>query len=224
MKVRNWMQRDPISVGSDTLVTEAKRILAKYNTNALPVLDDGKLRGVITRVSCLRATEFVTRTQDPNEFNYLINRLKVKDLMVRNPVTLKSSDTMEYALKRGQELKVGQFPVMEDGKVVGLISKTEIFKLAAQFLGAFERWSGITLEPVEICHGQIGRIVAIAESAGANVHSINPVSDETAGRTKRVILRFECDSCNDLGEVVEAFEAAGYKVLEVDNEVQKTSD
>lgn len=224
MKVRNWMQRDPISVGSDTLVTEAKRILAENNTNALPVLDDGKLRGVITRVSCLRATEFVTRTQDPNEFDYLINRLKVKDLMVRNPATLKATDTMEYALKKGQELKVGQFPVLEEGKVVGLISKTEIFKLAAQFLGAFERWSGITLEPVEISPGQIGRIAAIAESVGANVHSINPVGDESPGRRKRVILRFECDSCNNLGEVVEAFEQAGYRVLEVDNEVQNTRD
>ncbi|GAB4350521.1 MAG: hypothetical protein Kow006_13400 [Gammaproteobacteria bacterium] len=219
MKVQNWMQSDPISVTSDALVTEAKRILAENNVNALPVVDDGVLRGLVTRVSCLRATEFVTRTQDPHEFDYLVNRLKVKDLMVREPATLRASDSMEYALKKGQELKVGQFPVLDGDKVVGLISKTEIFKLAAQFLGAFERWSGVTLAPVEIRAGQIGKIVAIAEECGANVHSVFPIGEEGSEGKRRVILRFECGSCK-VSEVVRAFEESGYAVLESDSEVQ----
>ncbi|KAA3630228.1 MAG: CBS domain-containing protein [Proteobacteria bacterium] len=221
MKVTNWMQPNPRTITSDALVSEAKRILSENNLRALPVVDDGELRGLITRASCLRATEFVTRTQDVNEFDYLVNRLKVKDLMVRRPATVKATDTMEHVLQKGQTLKIGQFPVLEGDQVVGLISATEVFKLAAIFLGVFEKWSGITLAPIEIEPGTVGRIAAIAEGAGAIVHSIYPIGQEVAGGPKRVILRFKCTACEKVDEVVSAFEGAGYKVLEFDAELQK---
>ena len=184
------------------LVSEAKRILSENNLRALPVVDDGRLRGLITRASCLRATEFVTRTQDVNEFDYLVNRLKVKDLMVRRPATVKADDTMEHVLQKGQALRVGQFPVLEGDRVVGLISATEVFKLAAIFLGVFEKWSGLTLAPIEIGAGTIGRITAIAEGAGAIVHSVYPLAQDVGGGPKRVIMRFKCRPCEKSEQVV----------------------
>ncbi|RPH66685.1 MAG: CBS domain-containing protein, partial [Burkholderiales bacterium] len=85
MLVRNWMQTDPITVPSDTLVSEAKRLLSDNNLHALPVVDDGRMRGLVTRANLLRQGQFVLRTQDPDEFNYFVTRLKVRDIMVRNP-------------------------------------------------------------------------------------------------------------------------------------------
>jgi hypothetical protein len=67
-------------------------------------------------------------------------------------------------LQRGQELGIGQFPVMEQGQVVGIISANEIFSLAAHFLGAWEKRSGVTLAPLEIKPGMIGRITDIVEA------------------------------------------------------------
>lgn len=221
MIVKYWMQKSPATVTSDRLVADAERLLAENSLRALPVVDNGRLRGLLTRACCLRAHEFVARTQDPNEFDFMVNRLKVKDLMVRNPATVRVDDTMEHCLQKGQALRIGQFPVMDGDAVVGLISATEVFRLASQFLGAFEQWSGITLTAVEIGPGTVGKIARVAEEAGAILHSIYPLGEAPNSRPKRVIVRFRCD---DLNAVVSAFKQAGYEVLEADAEVQTPSD
>lgn len=137
MLVRDWMQPDPVVVASDTLVSEANRILSQNKLHALPVVDDGKLRGLVTRANLLRMGHFVLSTQDTDELAFFSTRLKVRDVMLRNPATVQADDTMQLCLERGRELGVAQFPVLDaGGKVVGVISANEIFQLAAHCLGA----------------------------------------------------------------------------------------
>lgn len=216
MIVRNWMQANPIVIHSDTLLSEAKRILTENNLHGLPVVDNGRLRGLITRANCLRAAHFALRTQNVDELNFFSNRLKVKDLMVRNPATIQANDTMEHCLQLGQELGVAQFPVMDQDQVVGMISANEIFSLAAHFLGAWEKRSGVTLAPMELKPGAIGRITDIAEAAGAEVQAIYPIGkpedvNPQEHHRKKVIIRFHSENTQI---VVKALEDAGYPVIE----------
>ncbi|HYW93792.1 MAG TPA: CBS domain-containing protein [Gammaproteobacteria bacterium] len=217
MIVGNWMQSSPATVTSDTLVADAERILAENSLNALPVVDGDGLRGLLTRASCLRAHDFVTRKQDPHEFDFLVNRLKVRDLMVRTPETVRVDDTMEHCLRKGQALGIGQFPVMDGDRLAGLISATEVFRLASRFLGAFEQWSGLTLSLGESGHGTVGRIAAIVDGTGAVLHSIYPLHGPEDDHPRRLVVRFESD---DLQAVVDAFEGAGYEILEAEARVQ----
>ena len=53
MMVRNWMQADPMTIPSDMLVSEAKRLLSENALHALPVVDGGRLRGLVTRANLL---------------------------------------------------------------------------------------------------------------------------------------------------------------------------
>lgn len=216
MIVRNWMQHNPTLVNGDTLLSEAKRILSEHNLQALPVVDDGRLRGVITRAHCLQASHFVARTQNADEYSFFANRLKVKDIMVRNPATVNATDTMEDCLRRGQELGIAQFPVMDGGQVVGVISSREIFSLAAHFLGAWEKRCGVTLGPMELKPGTIGRIADLVEGAGAEVQAVYPISrGEDGGNGKlherKVIVRFHAA---EMKKVVAVLEAAGFRVIE----------
>ena len=126
MLVRNWMQQNPIVIGSDTLVHEAKQIITDKNLHGLPVVDDGRLRGLITRAICLRAAHYVLRTQNSDELNYFSNCVKVKDLMVRNPVTIQASDTMEHCLEVGIQHGVAQLPVMEGERIVGILDESDV--------------------------------------------------------------------------------------------------
>jgi acetoin utilization protein AcuB len=134
MMVRNWMQANPMTIPSDTLVSDAKRLLSEHNLHALPVVDQGRLRGLVTRANMLRMGHFVLRKQDPDEFNFFVNRLRVRDVMVRNPATVSDEDSMQACLRRGRELQVAQFPVMHGDQVVGIITANEIFQLAAHCL------------------------------------------------------------------------------------------
>jgi hypothetical protein len=132
---------------------------------------------------------------------------------------------MEECLRRGQDLGIGQFPVMEDGKVVGVISSKEIFSLAAHFLGAWEKRCGITLGPLEIKPGTIGRIADLVEGAGAEVQAIYPITRGEDGgngqpRERKVIVRFHAA---ELKKVVAVLEAAGFRVIESVDTTAKTS-
>jgi len=216
MMVRNWMQANPMTIPSDMLVSEAKRLLSENNLHALPVVDGGRLRGLVTRANLLRTGHFVLRTQNPTELEYFVTRLKVKDIMVRNPATVRASDTMEHCLLKGQELGVAQFPVVDGEQVVGIISANEIFQLAAQCLGAWERRSGVTLAPVRLGPGVLGRIADVVEAAGAVLQALYPVGrhDGRAGTgypDKKIIIRFHA---SDVRGVVSALNAAGFEVIE----------
>jgi len=216
MIVRHWMQTNPITIPSDTLVSEAKRLLSDNNLHALPVVDQGRLRGLVTRANMLRMGHFVLRTQSADEFNFFVNRLKVRDVMVRNPATVQIDDTMEHCLLKGQERGVAQFPVMDGDAVVGIISANEIFQLAAHCMGAWERRSGLTLAPLKLGPGVLGRIADVAEAAGAELQAIYPVGRHARPggdslQEKTVILRFHAA---EVEAVVAALATAGFPVLE----------
>ena len=216
MLVRNWMRPSPMTVPGTMLVSEAKRILSENNLHALPVVEGGRLRGLVTRANLLRMGHFVLRTQDPDEFNYFVTRVRVRDIMLRNPATVQAGDTMDYCLRKGQELRVAQFPVLEGDALVGIISANEIFQLAAHCLGAWEHSTGLTLAPVELGPGVMGRIAAACESAGAVLHALYPIGrlgghSQDGSAHKQVVVRFQAP---DAAAVMFALRAAGFPVLE----------
>jgi acetoin utilization protein AcuB len=217
MIVGNWMKHHPLTVTAETLVSEAKRILDDNNVQSLPVVDQsGRLRGLVTQSNLLRLSHFVLRTQNQDEFAYFNNRLRVRDVMVRNPGTVRIDDTMELCLKKGRELGVSQFPVLDGERVVGTISASEIFELAAHAVGAWEKRNGVTLAPQRLGPGVLGRIADAAEGAGAQLHAIYPMPIHHAGDPpvddglRTVVLRFHS---GDLGGVVRALEAGGFRVV-----------
>ncbi len=215
MIVRNWMQRQPMTIAGDDLVSEAKRLISENKLQALIVVDArGRLRGLVTRANLLRLGHFVMRTQSPDEFSFFATRLRVRDVMVRNPATVDIGDTIEECLRRGRDLGVAQFPVLDNGKVVGIISSNEIFQLAAHFAGAWEKRNGVTLAPLNLGPGVLGKIADVAEAAGAVLQAIYPVQrrhDDEDDDEKSVILRFHAA---DAAVVVTALEAAGFAVAE----------
>ena len=143
MILRNWMRKEPVTVTSDSSVLEATRIIAETNLRALPVVDEGQLRGIVTRRDLLGAADLVARTQDMHEVEYYTHRLKIKDLMIRWPKTMTVDDTVEYCMLKGQEEQVSFYPVMDGDQLMGTVSSVEIFRSLAQILGTGEKWRGI---------------------------------------------------------------------------------
>jgi len=204
------MKPDPQTISSDVLLAEAYRRFVDQNLRALVVVDDGKLRGLLTRAHCLRAADSVTRTQDRYEFEYFSQRLKVKDIMVRQPTALQADDTMEHCMLTGQEFRQSQFPVLEQGKLVGIITATEIFRMAAHMIGAWEHLNGVTLEPVTIEQGTLLQIATLVGDAGGRLQSIYTVPDNEE-KISRIVVRFDQVG---LETILPRFARAGLHVLE----------
>lgn len=210
MIVRNWMRLNPTTIEGGMLLAEAYRIFSDQSVRAVPVVEDGTLRGLLTRAHCLRAAENVARTQDNYEFDYFTNKLKVRDIMVRNPATIAAEDTMEYCMRIGQEDGKSQFPVLDNGQVVGIITATEIFSMAAQIIGAWDNSSGVTLQAASTNPEDMNRIASIVNESGARLQSIYPLRKEGEKR-RLIVVRFETDK---LDTMVKLFEHAGFTVLE----------
>jgi acetoin utilization protein AcuB len=212
MIVGNWMKPNPVTLTADLLVSEARRLLEEHGVPALPVVDGrGRLRGLVTRANLVRLEHFVLRTQSQDEYEFFLKRVRVRDVMVRNPATVRVDDTMEHCLKKGRELHVAQLLVMDGERVVGTISAAEIFDLAAYTVGAWEKRHGLTLAPLRLGPGVLGHIIDVATAEGAVLHAIYPMGpglEDAGGST--VVLRFR--SC-DLGRVSKALEAAGFPVV-----------
>jgi len=216
MILRNWMEKSPVTTTSDTLVSEAIQLLVEKNLRALPVLDESGLRGLVTRKELQGCATAVARAQDKHETDYFLNRLKIKDIMIRMPKTVDAGDTVEHCILRGQRELIRNFPVMENGKLVGMVSSYELFEALSNILGTEEVWCGITLEPMLIESGIIRKVTAVIEDTGATLFGVFTMRLPGSPK-KRIILRLET---NDLDRVEAALRDSGFGIAEVMQQVQ----
>jgi acetoin utilization protein AcuB len=211
MLIVNWMKKDPVTIHSDMPASRARQLFIELKVPFLPVVDDGKLRGILARRDIRQAGAFVTASESVHEMNFFNTRLKVKDLMVRNPVTLTVTDTVETALEKGVKLGRGFFPVMDQDRLIGTISDRDIFRSFYEILGVEEKFCGITVEMGELNVETGNDVVRTACTAGAMLHSFFILKDPQTGR-KRMLMRLRAKK---LGAVADALTQKGYKIIEV---------
>lgn len=211
MLIINWMQKDPVTINSDMTASRARELFDELKVPFLPVVDDGKLRGILARRDIRQAASFVTASQSVHEMNFFNTRMKVKDLMVRKPITLSIHDTVETALEKGVKLGRGFFPIMDEDKLVGTISDRDIFKTFYQILGVEEKLCGITVEGDNFTQVMGNDIVRTACAAGAALYSFFMLPSPETGK-KRLLLRLRT---SNLSAVVDALREKGYRIVEV---------
>src|SRR4030042_5866866 len=105
MRIKDVMTRNPVTVESETLVLDAQRIMKENNIRRLPVVDKGKLVGIVTNHDLLLASPSPATSLSIHELNYLLSKMTVSEIMHKNPVTFSPDTPFEEALRLGQEKK-----------------------------------------------------------------------------------------------------------------------
>lgn len=211
MKIKHWMTKDPITVTPDTLAVEAQKIMKDNKFRRLPVVEKGKLVGIVTFRNLIEAAPSPATTLSIHELNYLIMRIKVKDLMKKNVITLSPEDTVIDAIALGTKKDIGGFPVVDgQGKVVGIVTESQIGRAMMSLFGTHIEKEVIALENVDIQHGTIGNITALVEKLGVTILSIFSIPKRTTDLL-RVIIRIKTDHKD---EVMAALKKAGYEIAE----------
>jgi acetoin utilization protein AcuB len=129
MRVRHIMSSPVVTIASDTPVLEAAKIMKEKRIERLPVVDAGKLVGIITKDRVLRASPSMATSLSLHEIHYLFAKLTVKEIMQRDVLTVAPETTVENAVRLAQEHRVGCLPVVEDGRVVGILTTNDFFYL-----------------------------------------------------------------------------------------------
>ncbi len=162
MRIRDVMTKNPITVDSETLVLDAQKIMKENNIRRLPVVDKGNLVGIVTQHDLLQASPSPATSLSIHELNYLLAKMKVKEVMKKNPLTLTPDTPFEEALRVGQDKKIGSFPVMDKGKLVGIITESDAVRFVTRALGLREEGSRVTIEGLGGKFGDLEKIIAIA--------------------------------------------------------------
>ena len=124
--VRNWMTPHPITITPQTTLPEAKQLLVAYHIRRLPVLNQDKLVGMVTWRDINRAESSTGTILNMYEFQIRRSRLTAREFMSTALVTISSDATIEEAAGLMIEHKISGLPVVEDGKLIGLITETDI--------------------------------------------------------------------------------------------------
>lgn len=172
MRMRDVMTKNPITVGSETPIAEAKRIMRDNNIRRLPVVDKGKLVGIVTERMILEASPSPATSLSIYELHYLLSKMKVKDVMVKNPITVSPDTTFEETLLLGQEKRIGAFPVLDKGKLVGIATESDLVRFITSVWGAKEKASTIIIEGVSQRFGLFNEVASVIDKHEVPILSI----------------------------------------------------
>ena len=166
MIIERRMTKNPVTCTPDMSIQDASDLMTREPVHRLPVLDKGgRLVGVISEKDILKAAPSPASTLSAYETNYLLSKLTVKKIMSRNPVTVTKDTTVEDAATMMVDQDLSCLPVLEDGKLVGIVSKSDLFKMLLETFGA--RIPGTTISfLVEDQKGCMAKIIGDISSHG----------------------------------------------------------
>ncbi len=132
-KVRAWMIPDPITVGPETALPEAHRLMMAHSIRHLPVVHEGELVGIVTLGDLRGAEPSGVVSLSIWEVSALLAQLPVKAIMTSHPVTIVEAATLGEAAQLMLAHKVGGLPVLNAaGELVGIITECDIFRMVVQ--------------------------------------------------------------------------------------------
>ena len=141
MKIKHWMTRNPITIGPDEPMVEAARLMKERGFRRLPVIERGRLIGLVTYRNILEAQPSPASSLSVHEARYLTLEMKVKDVMRKNPVTVSPDDDVFKAILEGNQKGLGCYPVVDKEALVGIITATDLFDLFIRVFGSGENYS-----------------------------------------------------------------------------------
>ena len=127
-KVRDRMSPSPITINSEESLQTAMELLHKHNIRELPVVDHGELIGIVTDRDLREIAPSYPIFRDQQEIRYYLQNLKVARAMTADPLKISPETSLLEAAKILHTYRIGALPVVENGKLVGIISVTDLLK------------------------------------------------------------------------------------------------
>lgn len=186
MFVANRMTPNPITVSSTATIIDAMHLMKKHKFRRLPVVENGKLVGIVTDRDLREISPSQATSLSIFEINYLLSKMLVRDIMKKKLITVQGDATVEEAALLMYNHKIGGMVVLDaDDKVIGVITETDIFKCFVDVMGLPEGKTRITLD-LEDKVGALHEITAVFTELGINIGSLLCYS-VAAGKAEIVI-------------------------------------
>ena len=126
MKVSDRMTRDAITVQADDPIRVAMDLVDEKQLRRFPVMKGGDLVGIVTDRDLRNATASSVVLTEKKYHDFLLDTVKIESIMSANPRTVSPQSDLKDAARLILEIKVGGLPVLQDGRLVGIITETDL--------------------------------------------------------------------------------------------------
>ena len=207
MFVKEFMHTDIITTTSDTLLGDAQKLMTEHKIHRLPVVDRGKLVGLLTQDRITQTTKHPgIQIVNPLQFLSLLAEMKVKDIMETKVVTVTPDTTAEAAMALGQKHHIGTLPVVNNDQLVGILTATDIYRFTIDALGFIRR--GVQIHIFDCQETTPGEIPLIIGSKGIRILSLLNVKSPRTGK-EDCLIHLDTD---DATQIVEELRAKGHQL------------
>jgi acetoin utilization protein AcuB len=178
MLVEDRMTSRPLTVNEDTSVERALKLMRTEKVRRFPVLDkQGELVGMVSEKDLLYASPSPASSLSVWEIPYLLSKIKIRDIMTRDVVTVTEDAPLEEAARIMADSNIGSLPVMRNGRLVGIITETDMFKVFLEMVGAREDAVRLTLMVPERA-GMLAQITGRIAEMGGNILALGTLMGE----------------------------------------------
>ncbi len=167
MLVEQRMSRPVIAIHPDMPIHDVRKLFSQEKIRRAPVIKNGKLIGIVSDKDLIDAAPSPATSLSVWEMNYLLSKIQIKDIMTKDVITINEDTPIEQAARIMVDNKIGGLPVMRFGKVVGIITETDLFKIFLELMGAREKGVRVTAL-VEDKPGVLGEITRAITNIGGN--------------------------------------------------------
>lgn len=197
MKIKSLMIPDPITITEKAAVQDAIELMKGNAIRHLPVVSEDKtLKGFVT-LSDLKIGLIPSMVAD----------VSLSDLMIKDPITIESDGDIEEAALLIYRHKIGGMPVVEKGKLVGIITESDILRAFIDMMGILTDSSRIDVA-IDKKAGSLKQAFHIIHDSGGDVINVGI----TAERSKKRTYYFRLSPCKT--EVIKkALEKEGFEVV-----------
>lgn len=199
MKIKNWMQSEPVTIDRQALLQDAAALMKEYGIRHLPVVDEEEnMVGFITE-SDLRHFSFPSMVED----------IPIHQVMVLNPITTNPNASIETAARLIHDYKIGGLPVLDKKKLVGIITLSDILDAFIEVMGLLKQSTRL-----DVIVNKKGGVEDVTRIIKENKGEIVSVAQESQS-SRRKVHYFRLDKCDKIDLIVEALEKKGHKVVSV---------
>jgi acetoin utilization protein AcuB len=210
MLVGERMSYPVVSVNPEMPINEALSLMRKERIRRTPVIKDGQLVGIVSDKDLLNASPSPATSLSIWEMNYLLSKITVRDVMTKDVLTVTHDTPIEEAARVMADNKIGGLPVLRDGKVVGIITETDLFKIFLEMMGARESGVRCTVI-VQNQPGELAKIThALTEIGGDFVAFGQFLGDDPSNR----MVTFKVASLEE-GQVREAVQPLVERLVDI---------
>ena len=194
MRIKHWMIKDVVTVSPDATVEDAIQLMKKHSIRHLPVTEGDRLVGLVTESSIRQYT--LPSLMD----------LPVREVMIINPITIDAEATIDEAARLIYRYKIGGLPVMQEGRLVGILTITDLLEAFIELMGILRSSSRIDVIPAE--GKSFDQVLDVIRSHGGRIISVGMDVHHTGRRIYYVRL----EKC-PLEPIATALEMAGHEII-----------